>query len=57
MPADERDPYARLHIVGPLRIPTLGLDSRGLGPYQNFSMFDGVGYIEGRVFAFTDLLG
>ena len=26
-----------------------------LGPYQRFSMFDGVGYVDRRVFAFTDV--
>jgi hypothetical protein len=55
MPAENPEPYARLHIDGPLSITGLKPDDRVLGPYQDFAMFDGVGYVENRVFAFTDL--
>lgn len=53
--ADTGDEYARLEILGPLIVtPTVGKPET-LGPYQRLSMFDGVGYVDGRVFAFTDV--
>jgi hypothetical protein len=55
MPADSPEPYARLHIDGPLIITGLHADDSVLGPYQIFSSFDGVAYVESRVCAFTDL--
>jgi hypothetical protein len=32
-----------------------GEKAQTLGPYQRLSMFDGVAYVDGRVFAFTDV--
>ena len=47
--------FARLVIVGPLVVtPAVG-ETPTLGPYQQLSMFDGVAYVDGRVFAFTDI--
>lgn len=52
--AEGRESFAKVDIVGPLVISPVG-EPRRLGPYENFSMFDGVGYVDRRVFAFTDL--
>jgi hypothetical protein len=47
--------YPTLEVVGPLIIVSHTGAQAPLGPYQNLSTFDGVAYVEGRVFAFTDL--
>ena len=49
----EGEEYSSLEIIGPLivRQPS----GENLGPYTNASMFDGVAYVDGRVFAFTDI--
>ena len=53
--ADAGDEYARLQILGPLVVTTAGGKTVSLGPYQRLSMFDGVAYVDDRVFAFTDI--
>jgi hypothetical protein len=49
------DQYPMLEIVGPLTVTTVSGQSRTMGPYENLTMFDGVAYVEKRVFAFTDV--
>ena len=51
----DADPFVRLHIVGPLVVVAPRPETKQLGPYQKFSTFDGVGYVEERVFAFWDV--
>jgi hypothetical protein len=46
--------FATLQIVGPLLVTTEG-KAQTLGPYLRLSMFDGVAYVDERVFAFTDI--
>jgi hypothetical protein len=53
--ADGGDSYSHLEIEGPLVITGVTPDAKVLGPYQKYSMFDGVGYVDRRVCAFTDL--
>lgn len=45
--------YHTLEVVGPLVVSQP--DGKSLGPYMNASMFDGVAYVDRRVFAFTDV--
>jgi hypothetical protein len=45
--------YSSLEITGPLVVK--GPSNEVLGPYMNSSMFDGVSYVDRRVFAFTDV--
>jgi hypothetical protein len=47
--------FATLHILGPLVVTTAGGKPLTLGPYERLSMFDGVAYVDGRAFAFTDI--
>jgi len=54
MMGDEAEPYVRLNIVGPLVVVGPGPAAKQLGPYQKFSTFDGVAYVENRVFGFWD---
>src|SRR5262245_20246536 len=52
--AGSGEEFARLEILGPLVVaPAAG--KTPLGPYMRLSMYDGVGYVDGRVFAFTDI--
>ena len=51
-PAEE---YATLQVLGPLVVSTTVGNPQALGPYLQLSMFDGVAYVDGRVFAFTDV--
>ena len=53
--ADTGDEYATLQVVGPLIVTSTGGKQVTLGPYLRLSMFDGVAYVDGRVFAFTDI--
>jgi hypothetical protein len=47
--------YTRLDIAGPLCLKfQRGEAETNYGPYSAFSMVDGVGYVEGDVFAFED---
>lgn len=52
MKADDPEPFVRLEIAGPLL--AYGPADMKLGPYQHFSTFDGVLYVENRVFGFWD---
>lgn len=52
--AKGNDPFVRLDIAGPLEIRR-DAQTRPYGPYEDFSTFDGVGYVDRRVFAFADL--
>jgi len=52
---DNRQEFATLEILGPLIVSAVTGRAQTLGPYERFSMFDGVGYVEKRVFAFTDI--
>lgn len=54
MSEPELEPFVRLQIVGPLFVVAPS-DKRRLGPYQKFATFDGVAYVEDRVFGFWDL--
>jgi hypothetical protein len=47
--------FATLEILGPLVVTPAAGKTPSLGPYQRLSMFDGVAYVDRRVFAFTDL--
>jgi hypothetical protein len=49
----EGEEYSSLEITGPLVVK--GPSNKVLGPYMNSSMFDGVSYVDRRVFAFTDV--
>ena len=49
----EGEEYSSLEIIGPLIVK--GPSGETLGPYMNSSMFDGVSYVDRRVFAFTDV--
>jgi len=51
--AESGEEFSTLDVIGPLVIK--GSDGRTLGPYTKLSMFDGVAYVDGRVFAFTDV--
>ena len=53
--ADTGEEFARLEILGPLIVTPAAARTPPLGPYQRISMFDGVAYVDGRVFAFTDV--
>ena len=55
MPENDVDPFVRLNIVGPLIVTAPRSKTKQLGPYQKFSTFDGVGYVENRVFGFWDV--
>ena len=55
LPDHDHEAYVRLQIVGPLVVVAPGPEARKLGPYQKFSTFDGVAYVEDRVFGFWDL--
>lgn len=50
---EEGEEYATLDVVGPFTIKGPGGET--LGPYTTLSMFDGVAYVDKRVFAFTDV--
>lgn len=50
---EEGEEYATLDVVGPFIIK--GPAGEKLGPYTTLSMFDGVAYVDKRVFAFTDV--
>ena len=53
---DNRQEFATLEILGPLVVTTTASGKTvTLGPYQRLSMFDGVAYVDRRVFAFTDV--
>lgn len=48
--------YTRLDIAGPLCLQfRRGQAGTNYGPYSAYSMVDGVGYVEGNVFAFEDV--
>ena len=49
----EGEEYSSLEVIGPLIVK--GPAGQVLGPYTNSSMFDGVSYVDRRVFAFTDV--
>ena len=47
--------YTRLDVAGPLCLKfNRGEAETNYGPYSAFSSVDGVGYVEGNVFAFED---
>ncbi|HET7366122.1 MAG TPA: hypothetical protein VFJ70_21310, partial [Burkholderiales bacterium] len=47
--------FATLEILGPLIVTPAAARTPPLGPYQRLSVFDGVAYVDGRVFAFMDV--
>jgi hypothetical protein len=51
--SEEGEEYATLDIIGPFM--ATGPNGEKLGPYSTLSMFDGVAYVDSRVFAFTDV--
>jgi len=54
IPADSTAHYVRVMILGPLVALSPDEKTR-LGPYEKLAMYNGVAYVEDRVFAFTDL--
>jgi hypothetical protein len=53
--AEAGEEFATLEILGPLVVTPAAGKTPSLGPYQRLSMFDGVAYVDRRVFAFTDV--
>ncbi|HET7366289.1 MAG TPA: hypothetical protein VFJ70_22145 [Burkholderiales bacterium] len=53
--ADTGEEFATLEILGPLIVTPAAARTPPLGPYQRLSVFDGVAYVDGRVFAFMDV--
>lgn len=51
--AEDGQEFATLDIIGPLVVKSSSGET--MGPYLKLSMFDGVAYVDGRVFAFTDV--
>ena len=56
MSESEVEPFVSLQIIGPLVVAAPSPEKRQIGPYQKFSTFDGVAYVEDRVFGFWDLV-
>ncbi len=53
--AERDEEFATLEVLGPLVVTTRDGKTLSLGPYERLSMFDGVAYVDGRAFAFTDV--
>ena len=54
--ANGGEAYHRVDIIGPLILSgPAGKARADLGPYLNFSTFDGVGYVDRRVICFSDV--
>lgn len=54
MKADDAEPYVRLQVLGPLVVTGDGPAAERVGPYRTLSTFDGVAYVDDRVFGFFD---